>query len=311
MSKFDYKDSWVLINDDYVPFDKANLSIASSPVLYGLGVYTVFGANWDEKQQKLYMFRLKEHFDRLINSAKILDFHGFSEEWDFERFEKAMKNLLQKNKVQEDVLVRVCVYVDELLAGTKIHNLKNSLSAFIYPIGQLLPKEGANVCVSSWQRITDNAIPARAKVNGSYVNASLMKNEALLNGFDDAIAIDSFGHVTEGTVANLFLVKNGQLVTPDGATDILEGITRSTVFELAGSQGIRCTQRSVDRSELYTADEVFYCGSSVKITPIVSIDKRHVGSGKIGEITHSIQERYDMLLHNQLDSMSHLLTVVD
>jgi branched-chain amino acid aminotransferase len=279
MSTFDYQQATVFFRDSFIPFNQANVSIASSPVLYGLSIYTVFAASWNAEKNELYAFRLKDHYKRLVNSANIMDFNNFAKEWTYEKFEATMLELLRKNDIQEDVLVRATVFVDELIAGTKVHDLKHSFSAYVYPMGQILPKDGINVCVSSWQRNSDNAIPSRAKVNGSYVNATLMKNEALLNGYDDAIAIDEHGHVAEGTVANLFMVRDGVLITPDAATDILEGITRDTAMKLAATANIPVVERSIDRSELYLADEIMVCGSSARVLPVLSVDKRPVGTG--------------------------------
>lgn len=290
MSQFQLDNSIALLGKDFVPFKDAKVSIASSPVLYGLSIYTVVGAR--AVDDGLLMFRLRDHYDRLVKSAQIMDFHSFASEWTFKQFSDAMQALLQRNNVHEDVLVRASVFIDELVAGTKIHNLKNTFSAYVYPLGSILPRQGAAVCVSSWQRTSDNAIPSRAKVNGSYVNASLMKNEAILNGYDDAIALDEHGHVAEGTVANLFMVRDGVLITPDSATDILEGITRNTVLTLAREANIPIVERSIDRSELYLADEIFFSGSSVCITPIISVDKRIVGNGEAGSITKKIDALY-------------------
>ena len=287
---FDYKDSLTYFRNGFVPFSEANVSIASSPVLYGLSIYTVFSANWNPAKQKLFVWRLEDHYQRLVNSARIMDFDSFASQWPYAKFEKTMMELLRQNQIKEDVLVRVTVFIDELVAGTRIHGLTNSLSAYIYPIGQILPKAGAHVCVSSWSRNPDNAIPSRAKVNGSYVNASLMKNEALLNGYDDAIAIDQHGHVAEGTVANLFIVRGAKLITPGAATDILEGITRDSVLTLAKDLGLEAQERSIDRSELYICEEAFMCGSSAGIVPIISIDKRPIN---IGPITQKLAKTYE------------------
>lgn len=306
----DYRKSEAFFRDEFVPFEKANVSIASSPVLYGLSIYTVFGCKWNQKEKKLYAFRLKDHYDRLINSAKIMDFNSFVADWTYEKFESAMLTLIKRNHIKEDVLVRVTVYIDELIAGTKIHGLKNSVSAYVYPMGEILPKDGSHVCVSSWMRNPDNSMPSRAKVNGSYVNASLMKNEALLNGYDDAISLDEHGHVAEGTVANLFLVRNGTLVTPGTATDILEGITRSTILTIAKDLGMTTTERSIDRSELYIAEEVFFCGSSARITPVLSIDKRPVGEGKIGPVTARLMQIYDEIQRGNDARYENWLTIV-
>lgn len=293
MSSFEYQNADVYFRDTFVPFNEANVSIASSAVLYGLCIYTVFSVNWNQKENRGYIFRLQDHYKRLVNSARIMDFHSFADEWSYEKFEHTMIELIKRNRIEEDVLVRATVFIDELIAGTKIHDLKNSFTAYAYPMGQILSRSGIHVCVSSWMRTPDNAIPSRAKVNGSYANASLMKNEALLNGYDEAIAIDEHGHVSEGTVANLFIVRDGVLLTPDLATDILEGITRSTVLQLAKDMGIPVKERSIDRSELYMTDEAFMCGSSACVTPVLSVDRRTIGDGKIGTITKQLAEAYE------------------
>ena len=295
MAKLDFNKSIAFFRDKWVPFNKANLSIASSPVLYGLSIYTVFNAIWNPGKKELNVFRLEDHYKRICSSAKIMDFKDFTKQYSYERFQHIMLELLSKNKVQEDALVRVTVFIDELIAGTKIHGLKNSMSAYVYPMGEILPRAGVDVCVSSWTRAADNMIPSRAKVNGQYVNACLIKNEAVRNGYHDAIVLDSQGHVSEGPVANLFMVRDGVLITPDNSSDLLEGITRSSILQLASSLGIEVQQRMVDRTELYIADEVFMCGSSAHVTPVLTIDKRSVGSSKIGPITNQLIVKYKKL----------------
>lgn len=293
MASFDYTQGTVFFRESFVPFGDANLSIASSPVLYGLSVYTVFSVNWNEAQKKSYAFRLRENYDRLVNSARIMDFHAFAPAWPYERFEKTMLELVRKNNVREDVLVRATIFVDALIAGTKMHGLPHSFSAYVYPIGIILPRAGVHMCVSSWTKNTDNVIPPRAKVNGSYPNSSLMKNEAILNGYDDAIALDGQGHVTEATVANIFIVRGGTLVTPSVSDDILEGITRNSAIAIAREAGIPVEERTIDRTELYIADEAFISGTSARITPILSVDKRPVGNGVAGPLTMKLAEAYE------------------
>ena len=293
MQPFDYTQGQAFMRDRLVPFKEATVSVASSPVLYGLSIYTVFGANWNAEEKKLYAFRLKDHYARLVNSAKIMDFNRFAAEWPYEKFESTMLELVRANKVEENILVRITVFVDALIAGTKIHDLPQALSAYVYPMGNILPRGGVNLCVSSWTRNLDNAIPSRAKVNGGYVNASLMKNEAILNGYDDAIALDNHGHVTEGTVSNVFIVRNGTLITPAASADILEGITRDSILQIARDLNIPIEQRSIDRTELYIADEAFLSGSSARVIPIISIDKRTIGTGAAGPITQKLAESYD------------------
>ena len=298
------------MRDKFVPFKDANLSIASAPVLYGLSVYTVFSASWNDERQKLYIFRLRDHYNRLVDSAKIMDFGGFIKNWSYEKFEATMIELIKRNTVQEDVLVRATVFIDELGSGTKMHGLTNSFSAYVYPMGSLHGKDAVDVCVSSWTRTPDNAIPPRAKINGSYANASLMKNEAILNGYDDAIALNEHDHVAEGTVANLFIVRNGKLITPDPATDILEGVTRNSILELAWALGIETVERRIDRSELYLCDEIFMCGSSARITAVVSVDKRIIGRGKQGVITQKLSNLYDQVQHGQNTKYASWLTEI-
>lgn len=310
MAQNNLQNSHTFFRDDFVPFNEANVSIASSPVLYGLSIYSVFSVNWNEAQQKLYIFRLKDHYNRLVNSAQIMDFDSFAKDWPFERFEKMMHELVRRNNIQEDALVRVTVFIDEVAAGTRIHGLKNSLSAYVYPLGEVLPRSGINVCVSSWIRNMDNSIPAKAKINGSYVNAALMKNEALQNGFDDAIALDHNGHVAESTVANLFIVRDGKLATPDTSTDILEGITRDSLIEIARKMGLTVEERSIDRTELYKSSEAFICGTSALITPILSIDKRPINGGQLGEMTKQLQESYNRILQGDDPDYSGWLTAL-
>ncbi len=291
MNTFDYRQGLAYMRDSFIPFSKATLSVASSPILYGLSVYTVCRVTYNPEDGTLYGFRLKDHYDRLVASAKVMDFHNFITQWSYERFETMIRDLVKKNKIKETVLVRISVFVDELIAGTRIHGLTHSLSAYVYPIGEILPPKGAHVCVSSWRRNLDNAIPSRAKVNGGYANVSLMKNEALQNGFDDAISLDNEGHVCEGTVSNLFLVKNGSLVTPHTGSDILEGITRNSILTIAQDLGIEVSERTIDRTELYIADEAFFTGSSATVIPLLSIDKRPLGK-KIGPVSDKIKTAY-------------------
>ncbi len=310
MSKLSLESSIAVLRGEFIPFKEANISIASSPVLYGLCVYSVFSANWNESKQQLYAFRMRDHYERLIRSSKIMGFADFSKQYSWEEFQSCMLELLRKNAVKEDALVRVMVFIDEISAGTKIDGLRVELMAYVYPMGEILNQNGIDVCVSSWTRNADTMIPPRAKLNGSYINASLMKNEALLNGYDDAIALDVHGHVAEGTVANLFMVRNGTLLTPHAQADILEGITRNSMLAIAAEQGIAVEERDVDRTELYIADEAMFVGSSARITPILSIDRRRIGNGKQGPVTRQLAQAYAALQKGEAKDDNGWLTSV-
>lgn len=278
------------MNGMYVPFSEANVSIASASVQYGLSVYTAL--NVISGSEGMLGFRLRDHYERLANSAKILGMRDFKVSCSYERFKKVITTLLEKNSVKDSVIVRINYYIDEIMAGTRIHDLPTGLSMFLLPFGDYFSKPVLDVCVSSWTRIPDSALPPRAKVTGSYVNSSLMKSEAMINGYDDCIALDQHGHIAEGAVANIFMVRNGILITPSESSDILEGITRNTVMRIAIELGIPTQVRTIDRSELYIADELFFSGSSARIWPIVSVDRRDIGDGKKGPITSQIAEVY-------------------
>jgi branched-chain amino acid aminotransferase len=306
---FDYSKQLAYFRDDFVPFSESNVSIASSPVLYGLAVYTVFTYNWNEKERKGYFFRLADHYKRLIESAKIMDFTPMEQLLSFAEFEKIARELVTRNKIHEDALIRATLFIDEVLAGTKIHGLKTSFSAFVYPMSDFLPPSGAHLGIASWQRTPDNAIPSRAKVTGSYANASLMKNEALRSGYDDAISLDEHGHIAESTVANIFMIRSDVLVTPHAGTDILEGITRDTLFKLAKKLSIPHEQRNIDRSELYLADEILICGSSARITPVLSVDHRPIGNGRPGKLTEQLAKLYADVTHGEVPDYAEWRTV--
>jgi branched-chain amino acid aminotransferase len=294
--------------DAIVPIADAQLSVASSAVLYGLSVYTVFPLCITP--QGLAAFRLKDHFDRLINSARIIGIDTFEKEWDFARFEKATKELAAANTIEEDVFVRVTVHVDELVAGTRSRGLHTCVSMFIYEAKPIVPQDGARLKTSVWRRVPDYAIPSRAKVNGAYVNSVLAKQDALDSGYDDCIFLDTDGHVCELSAANIFLVRNGTLITPGTANDLLEGINRRTVIEVAQKLGIPVVERVVDLTELYIADEVFACGTSAFIAPVKEIDARVIGGGKIGPITAQLKEVYTKVLHGKEVGYEGMLSVM-
>lgn len=263
----------------YIPFSEANLSIASSSVLYGMSVYTVFTVTNGQA------FRLRDHYDRLCTSATIMGMKSFADMMSYETFVETMRELIKRNAVTEPVLVRVAYFIDANAAGTKIAGLPTAISAYILPMKQFYGKDSITACISSYLRVADNMIPPRAKVNGSYANQCLMKNEALQRGFDEAIALNTAGHISEATVANIFYVKNGEIFTPDAQSDILIGITRDTVMKLK-----KVTEKKVTREDLYTADEVFISGSSAHIVSIEKIDDKIIPNKTIAREISKLYE---------------------
>lgn len=295
--------------DGIVPLADANLSVASSAVLYGLSVYTVFPVSVSEAGD-LVAFRLADHFKRLLDSAHIIGIDTFAAEWDEPKFVAAVKELIAANTLAEDAFVRATVHVDELVPGTRSRGLRTTLSMFIYEAMPIVPQNGARLKTSVWRRVPDYAIPSRAKVNGAYVNSVLAKQDAIDSGYDDCIFLDAAGHVCELSAANIFVVRNGVLITPDTTTDLLEGINRRTVLELAKEMGIPTVERSLDLTELYIADEVFVCGTSAFIAPVTEIDARVVGQGKDAPITAKLREKYFKVLRGNDADYSKYITKV-
>jgi branched-chain amino acid aminotransferase len=295
-------------DDSIKSLPEANLSIASSAVLYGLSVYTVFFVDINE-EGKYSAFRLVDHYKRLITSTKIIGIDSIEKEWPLERFTKVIREVLDANNIKESgVFIRVTIHVNELASGIRSKNLKTVLSIFAYEAQPILPQNGARIKTSSWRRNPDYSIPSRAKVNGAYVNSVLARQEALDVGYDDCIFLDVKGYVSELSASNIFIVRDGVLITPDISNDILEGITRKTVIELASTLNFKVVERSINLTELYTADEVFSSGTSAFITPIIEIDARIIGSGKTGEITENINKKYHKLIRGKDKSFVKLLT---
>ena len=279
---------YALMNGKMIEMEKATVSVASSAVLYGLSVYSVFFGKHTEAG--LLLFRVHEHLHRLRQSATMIGLTGAEPLLETEKFLKQVKELSDKNAPTTNQFFRVTVHATELVPGVRTTGLELSLSVFMYEAESILPAEGTRLKTSLWRRTADTAIPARAKVNGAYVNSALAKQDALDAGFDDCLFLNHNGYASELSAANFFMVKGGTLVTPDTASDILEGITRRSVIEIAKRSNIPVIERKVALTELYTAEEVFACGTSAFISPIAEIDGRKIGTGETGEITETMRQ---------------------
>ena len=298
----------VYFGNKIVNSEDAHLSIASSAVLYGLSVYTVFPISINEHGKKIG-FRLIDHFERLLNSAKIIGIDTFEPEWSYKKFEKSVRELVDANTITENVYVRVTVHVDAQITGTRSRGLSTILSMFIYNAVPILNPNGVRLKTSVWRRIPDYAIPSRAKINGAYVNSVLAKQDALDSGYDDCIFLDINGHVCELSAANIFIVRHGKVITPDTTSDLLEGINRQTVIELVQKElGLEVIERLIDLTELYIADEVFATGTSTNIAPVIEIDARKIASGKPGTITKKLQKIHHDIRHGMSTSEKNWLT---
>ncbi|UAK34256.1 aminotransferase class IV [Nocardia asteroides] len=289
-----YPHPHVYLGDRIVAADAATVGVASSAVLYGLSVYTVFPVHVDGAARTA--FRLDDHFRRLEESCKIIGIDRFAAEWDYERFRAAVVELIATNAPREDVFVRATVHVVESIPGTRVRGCAIRMSMFVYDAVPIVPQNGMRLKSSPWRRIPDNAIPSRAKVNGAYVNSVLAKQDAIDSGYDDCVFLDGNGHVCELSAANIFLVRGGTLITPDVSCDILDGINRRTVLTLAAEDGIPVVERTVDLTELYIADEVFVTGTSAGAAPVVEVDGRVVANGVPGPISQVLRKRHHAAL---------------
>jgi branched-chain amino acid aminotransferase len=275
----------------FVPLAEAKVGIMTHALHYGTACFEGIRGNWNADDQQLYIFRCRDHYQRLLRSCKIIK---IDLPYSADELCDITVELVRKSGFREDVYLRPVAYKSSEALGVRLHDLDDSLFIAGTQFGPYLDIEkGIKCCTSSWRRIDDNMIPARGKITGLYVNNAFAKTEAAENGCDEAIMLTSDGYVSEGTGENIFLVANGQLVTPPVYDRILEGITRDTVIRLAKDEiGVETVERRVDRSELYLADECFMTGTAAHVTPVVEIDRRKVGEGTIGRLTKELQSIY-------------------
>lgn len=278
------------MNGEFLPAERGVISVRTHGFAYGTGCFEGIRGYWNEEKQEVYLFRLREHYERLLRSCKILN---IALPYTIDQLIESSVELVRQNEQRQDVYLRPVAYKGSEVIGVRLNGLRDDYILTSEPMGNYVEIGGLRCGVSSWRRIDDNAMPARAKIIGSYVNAAFAKEEALQNGYDEAIMLTHEGNVSEGSAENIFLVINGELVTPSSTENILLGVTRDTVMKLAQRElGIITRERPVDRTELYTADEVFLCGTGAQIAPVIDIDHRPVGNGQVGPIGGKLQELY-------------------
>ncbi len=291
-----------------VPFQDAKVSVATHALQYGTGVFGGIRGYLNHDAKSINIIRLADHCKRVIQSAGLLKINL---PFDGQGMADVFVELTKKNKPTTNVYYRPFAYKAGLDLTPKLTNVDDGFTLYMQTLEDFYAADrGISMMVSAWQRVNDNMIPARGKVSGAYINSSLAKDDALSYGFDDAIMLNSQGKVGEGSAANLMMVRNGVLITAPITADILEGITRRTVFQIATDLGVTIEQRTIDRTELYLADEIFLCGTGAQITPVFSVDKRQVGNAQVGSITKEIYSVYHDLVRGKVDKYEELLTRV-
>lgn len=287
-----------------VPYADAKVGVLTHGLNYGTAVFGGIRGYWNEDKEELYVFRPTDHYHRLLNSAKMMhmDFR-----YTIDDLVRITVDLLRKDNYHRDVYLRPLAYKADEIIGVKLHDLTDELSIVAIPFDRYVANDtNAHVTFSSWRRIDDNAIPARGKISGAYANSALIKSDALRAGFDEALVLTNEGHVSEGSAMNIFMVRDGIVITPPVTENILEGITRRTVIELLSSaMNLKVLERPIDRTEIYICDEFFMTGTAAQVTAVTQVDHRPIGSGKMGSITSQLRELFDDVVRGRIPRFQH------
>ena len=275
----------------YIPLAEAKVSVMTHALHYGTAVFEGIRGNWNADNQAIYIFRQKEHYERLLRGCQLM---LLNIPFNCQQLCDITAEVVARSGIKEDMYIRPLAYKSaERVANLKLHELDSDFLVMALPFGKYIASDAVRCATSSWRRVEDAMIPSRLKIAGLYVNSILAKTEAVLAGFDEAILLNEDSHVCEGSGENLFMISGGRIYTPPLDDNVLPGITRDTVMELSRAElGNPVVERHIDRSELYAADEVFLTGTAAHITPVVEIDHRKLADGKVGPITKKLQEIY-------------------
>jgi branched-chain amino acid aminotransferase len=297
----------IYANGGYCRYDEAKIGLMTHALHYGTGCFEGVRGFWSARDEELYLFQLAEHYERLHASAKIL---MMKVPHDVAKLSEITTELCARNGFRSDVYVRPLMYKSNEEIGVRLHDVRDALAIVAMPFDRYFDAtSGLNCTVSAWRRIDDTTAPARAKVTGVYINSALAKSEAILNGYDEAILLSADGHVSEGSAENIFIVKKGVIYTPDASQNILEGCTRNSLMTLAEAElGLKVVERAIDRSELFTADEVFISGSAAGLQFVRAIDHRTVGDGTQGPIAKHLANLYDQVVRGAMPAYAAWLT---
>ena len=287
----EHPNTWVFFDGEFGRYHDIKLGLMTHALHYGTGCFEGIRAYWNPKQEQLHLLHAPAHYERLRRSANVM---RMKPPYSTEEMVNLTVELLRRNQFKSDVYVRPLLYAASEEIGVRLHNIRHSFFIYAIPFGKYVEIDGGIRCmVSTWRRVPDQSLPARAKITGSYAQSALAKSEAVESGFDEAIVLTIDGHVSEGSAENLFILKDGTFFTPPVTDDILEGITRTLLIGLIRDElGKPVIERSIDRTELYTCDELLLCGTGAQISPVIEVDRRPVGDGKVGEFTQELQNIY-------------------
>jgi branched-chain amino acid aminotransferase len=282
-------DGFAYFQGQIVPFAQANVSIGTHALNYGTACFEGIRGYWNAEHNEIYLLKLAEHYRRFLKSAALLK---IKLDETVEQLCELTREVVRRDGYRTDVYVRPLAYKASAMIKVDLHSPDDAVAIFAMPMGAYARIDGLRVTISSWRRVSDNSIPARAKITGAYINTALATEDANAAGYDDCLMLTEDGHIAEGSAANFFMIQGRTLVTPPVTDDILVGITRAAVMQLAADLELDVLERSVDRTEVYQADEAFLCGTGVQLAPIVEVDGRAVGSGRPGTTTLRLQEAY-------------------
>ncbi len=300
---------WVYLDGEVKRYADAKVGLMTHALQYGTGVFEGIRGYWSPEHEQLFVLKLREHYRRMQNSVKVLK---LKIPMNLDELCETSIELIRRNNFRQDVYLRPFAFKSSEEIGVRLHNLKDSFAIYVTPFGNYVEVDGGIRCmVSSWRRIDDNVAPARAKITGIYVNSALAKTEAMENGFDEAIMLTQGGHVCEGSAENIFMVRDGKVSTPPTSDNILEGLTRLAMIELLRKElDMEVVERSIDRSELYIADEIFLCGTGAQISPVIDVDRRPIGDGQVGPVVSQLQKLYFDIVRGRNNKYRNWLTPV-
>ena len=296
------------LDGKWVDDENAVVSVRSRALNYGMGCFGGIRGYLADDGKEVYVFRLQAHVQRLADSAKIL---YLTMPASVEETGKILVDLLRRNEVHHDVYMRPLLLHNSNELAPVLDESSSSFIAFCMPLKRYIDKDSISVCISSWRRVRDNAIPSRTKPTGAYLNSALARREAKDNGFDEAIFLTEEGKVSEGSAEHIFIVRGGTLVSPPSTADNLDGITRRSIIAMAREDlGLSFEERAIGRSELYVSEEMFLCGTGAQITPVSSVDRRPIADGAIGPITTKLKKHFDDVVHGRVEHRKKWLTPV-